>query len=86
MELKIVETEFVNGKGKLHLAFGITDERSDELCQQMEDYLRMIMKAPYSRRNAIVYRDLAKMCNTNEELVYITVAHCKFLHIYNLPF
>lgn len=72
MELKIIDENVPD----LYLAFGITEERAVELCSKMN---QLMEDRPDEIRWCNILSDIAKFCNTNEELVACVTSNYRWL-------
>lgn len=73
MELQITNRD----APMIHEAFGISEERSNELCDHMDS----LAKTPHlkPRKLCETLQDIAAHCNTPEELVFCTITHIDYL-------
>lgn len=72
-ELKIVDKD----AKMLHTALGITDERSDELCKQLDN-----LTVKFSKRQIMyveIINEIIKICKTDEEIIFCIITNTIFI-------
>lgn len=72
----MIDLTVKNSKAKsLHKSFGISDERSDELADILTGISRTVNELTVSEQ----FKEIAKFCNTAEELAWCICIHTKWL-------